>query len=215
MRAVCFDFDGTLVDSEVFHAQNWHEFFASCGVDITPEAFLRDYAGVPWVKVADAVHQLFEIDHCPQTTVEKMEALTHEALLARGIPAKDGAAALLAELHGQVPLAVVTGAPRPYVEGILAKLGWLKYFDHVFCGEDVPMNKPAPDIYQLACRTLGFDTHQVVAVEDSHTGAQSALSAGLRVVVVNDTHVVGQDMTDYRYATLVDVQADQACWRVA
>ncbi|MGF1688649.1 HAD family phosphatase [Photobacterium japonica] len=215
MRAVCFDFDGTLVDSEVFHAQNWHEYFAGCGVDISPDAFLREYAGIPWVKVAEAFHQLFDFAHCPQTTVEKMEALTHDALLARGIPAKDGAAALLAELHGQVPLAVVTGAPRPYVEGILAKLGWLPYFDHIFCGEDVPMNKPAPDIYQLACQTLGLDVRDVVAVEDSQTGAQSASSAGLRVVVVNDIHPVGEGMTPYRYATLLDVHADQASWRVA
>ncbi|MGF1723796.1 HAD family hydrolase [Photobacterium nomapromontoriensis] len=215
MQAVCFDFDGTLVDSEVFHANNWSQYLASCGVEVSADAFLREYAGVPWSTVADTFHQMFDFAHCPLTTVMQMEQLTHKTLLESGIPAKEGAAEMLQQLHGTLPLAVVTGAPREYVEGILAHLGWLAYFEHIFCGEDVATNKPAPDIYQLACQTLGYSVNEVVAVEDSQTGVQSASTAGLRVVVVNDIHPVGLDLTPYRYQTLLEAQAQQACWLVA
>lgn len=215
MQAVCFDFDGTLVDSEVFHAKNWTQYLAEYGVEMSADAFLHEYAGVPWINVADTFHALFDFAHCPQTTVDHMEQLTHRTLLESGIPAKEGAIDMLQQLHGKLPLAVVTGAPREYVEGILAHLGWLAYFDHIFCGEDVAVNKPAPDIYQLACRTLGYSAEKIVAVEDSQTGVQSASSAGLRVVVVNDTHPVGAHLTQYRYQTLLEAQAQQACWLVA
>ncbi|PSW21265.1 HAD family phosphatase [Photobacterium sanctipauli] len=215
MQAVCFDFDGTLVDSEVFHAGNWSEYLGSLGVDFSAADFLREYAGVPWVKVATALVQQFSLSVEAAVIVTDMEQLTHKAILEKGIPAKEGAVDLLKHLHGELPLAVVTGAPRVYVEGILAHYGWLDYFDHVFCGEDVKQNKPAPDIYQLACHTLGLASSQVVAIEDSLTGAQSANSAGLRLVVVNDIHPVGESLTPYCYRTLKDAYSEQTDWLVA
>ncbi|MGF1681233.1 HAD family hydrolase [Photobacterium minamisatsumaniensis] len=215
MQAVCFDFDGTLVDSEVFHAENWCDYLQSLGADFSATTFLRDYAGVPWVKVAKALYGHFSLSVNPDVMVTEMERLTHQAIIEKGIPPKLGAEEILKRLHGTLPLVIVTGAPRGYVEGILGLHGWLDYFDHIFCGEDVPANKPAPDIYQLACRTLGVQSHQAVAIEDSLTGAHSATSAGLRLVVVNDTHPIGDQLTPYCYQTLIDAQIGQNQWLIA
>ncbi|PSW08696.1 HAD family phosphatase [Photobacterium rosenbergii] len=215
MQAVCFDFDGTLVDSEIFHAQNWSQYLSGLNIDISAHDFLADFAGVPWEKVANHFSSMAPIPHSTSTVVSDMERLTYQAIVERGIPAKQGAFDLIKSLHGSLPLAVVTGSPRVYVEGILSHLGWLHYFDHVFCGEDVANNKPAPEIYQLACRTLGVREHQAVAIEDSQTGAQSAFTAGLRLVVVNDLHPFGAEMTPYRYDNLAEAQAQQAKWLVA
>ncbi|MGF1703802.1 HAD family phosphatase [Photobacterium makurazakiensis] len=215
MQAVCFDFDGTLVDSEVFHAENWSYYLQSLGADFPATTFLRDYAGVPWVKVAKALHDHFSLSASPEVIVTEMERFTHQAIIEKGIPAKLGAEETLKRLHGKLPLVIVTGAPRNYVEGILGLHGWLDYFDHIFCGEDVLANKPAPDIYQLACKTLGFQSHQVVAIEDSLTGAHSATSAGLRLVIVNDTHPICDQLTPYRYQTLLDAQTEQSHWLIA
>ncbi|WEM41163.1 HAD family phosphatase [Photobacterium sp. DA100] len=215
MQAVCFDFDGTLVDSEIFHAENWSQYLSGLNIDISAHDFLVDFAGVPWEIVANHFSSVANLPHTAATVVSDMERLTYKAIIERGIPAKQGALELIKSLHGARPLAVVTGSPRNYVEGMLAHLGWLHYFDHVFCGEDVKNNKPAPEIYQLACRTLGIAENQAVAIEDSQTGAQSAYTAGLRLVVVNDLHPVGQDLTPYRYDNLLEAQAQQASWLVA
>ncbi|KLV07045.1 hypothetical protein ABT56_05635 [Photobacterium aquae] len=215
MQAVCFDFDGTLVDSEVFHAGNWSQYFARYGVEVSPADFLKEFAGVPWEKVAAAFHEAHGLAHCPTITVRDMEALTFDALVAGLMPVRPGAEDMIKQLHGSLPLAVVTGAPRHYVEGILGKLGWLAYFDHIVCGEDVISNKPSPDIYLLACERLGLPTDKVVAIEDSETGAQSAHSAGLRLVVVNDLHSVGVGKTNYRYPTLTHASQHQSDWLVA
>ncbi|MCW8327690.1 HAD family phosphatase [Photobacterium sp. SDRW27] len=204
MQAICFDFDGTLVDSEVFHASNWSAYLAQCGTELTSNEFLRDYAGVTWDKVAGALQQRFSLDITIEQMLVQMELITRNALRHGKIPAKAGVDNMLRQLHGQVPLAVVTGAPREYVEGILHLHGWLDMFEHIFCGEDVSNNKPAPDIYHLACETLGYKATQVIAIEDSFTGVKSACSAGLKVVLVNDEQPDWRIIPDYHFTTMFE-----------
>ncbi len=204
MQAICFDFDGTLVDSEVFHAQNWSDYLAQNEVEIPSDLFLRDYAGVTWIKVAQDLKDRFSLKPTVEQILEQMVEITHDALMKGTIPAKDGVDTMLRDLHGSLPLAVVTGAPREYVEGILQRHGWLDLFEHVFCGEDVKNNKPEPDIYQLACKTLGYCTSRVIAIEDSLTGMQSATSAGLKVVLVNEEENNWHVMPDYHFSSIMD-----------
>lgn len=204
MQAICFDFDGTLVDSEVFHANNWSSYLAQYGKEMSSALFLREYAGVTWDKVAAALQARFSLDLSIEQMLVQMERLTRSALLQGNIPAKVGAEDMLHQLHGHLPLAVVTGAPREYVEGILHRHGWLDLFEHVFCGEDVDKNKPEPDIYHLACETLGYNSSQVIAIEDSLTGVQSASSAGLRVVLVNEEQPDWAITPDYHFTTMVE-----------
>lgn len=202
MQAICFDFDGTLVDSEVFHAANWSYYLAQNGKDMSSSVFLREFAGVPWQKVAVALQERFALEASVEQILEQMERLTRDELLNGTIPAKAGVESMLRQLHGQLPLAVVTGAPREYVEGILHRHGWLELFDHIFCGEDVEKNKPHPDIYQLACDTLGYSASQVIAIEDSLTGMKSAFSAGLKVVLVNEYQHDWHVAPDYHFTSM-------------
>ncbi|OAN18138.1 hypothetical protein A3K86_04345 [Photobacterium jeanii] len=185
MQAICFDFDGTLIDSEVFHAQNWADYINSIGGVMSQPHFLDQYAGLPWPKVAVAMKEQFSLQHEVLHIVQEMELLTREMLMKGHIPAMPGVDAALKHLHGQCPLMVVTGSPREYVEGILDRLGWLSLFDGVVTGQDVKNNKPSPEIYQLACSQLNEKPQNVIAVEDSLTGATSSLSAGLPTILVN------------------------------
>ena len=202
MQAICFDFDGTLVDSEVFHADNWSTFLESWNIDFSKSSFLTDYAGVTWDKVAIDLKSRFTIEPSVEHMLEQMELITEQALLVGNIPAKSGVDALLRTLVGKVPLAVVTGAPRIYVEEILTRHGWLELFDHVFSGDDVANNKPAPDIYQLACETLGFAPHEVLAIEDSLTGVTSSVAAGLKTVLVNEVELEHNQPLDYSFYSM-------------
>jgi len=210
MQAICFDFDGTLVDSEVFHANNWSSYLAKLGKEMPSALFLSEYAGVTWDKVAVALKERFSLDLSIEQMLVQMEQRTREALQQGTIPAKVGAEEILHKLHGHLPLAVVTGAPREYVEGILHRHGWLDLFDYVFCGEDVDKNKPEPDIYHYACRILGYHTSQVIAIEDSFTGVQSAYSAGLKVVLVNQDQNDWLITPDYHFETMAQAHSTVA-----
>ena len=207
MQAICFDFDGTLVDSEVFHAANWCGYLARHGKEMPSAAFLGEFAGVPWNKVAAVLQQRYSLPLSAEQILEHMELLTREALLTGTIPAKNGVDSMLRQLHGRLPLAVVTGAPREYVEGILYRHGWLELFDYVFCGEDVENNKPDPDIYQLACATLGHTASQVMAIEDSITGVKSASSAGLTVVLVSEHRHEQYITPDYHFTSMMEAHS--------
>ncbi len=172
--------------------------------------FLSEYAGVTWDKVAVALKERFSLDLSIEQMLVQMEQRTREALQQGTIPAKVGAEEILHKLHGHLPLAVVTSAPREYVEGILHRHGWLDLFDYVFCGEDVDKNKPEPDIYHYACRILGYHTSQVIAIEDSFTGVQSAYSAGLKVVLVNQEQNDWLITPDYHFETMAQAHSTVA-----
>ena len=104
---------------------------------------------------------------------------------AGGVPAKPGAEALHARLRaGGVPCAVATSSAQ--AEAALSLGGRLAGFGAVVTGDQVANGKPAPDIYLEAARRLGVAPGDCLALEDSDTGARSALAAGMRVVVVPD-----------------------------
>jgi HAD superfamily hydrolase (TIGR01509 family) len=103
------------------------------------------------------------------------------ARIGAAVVAVDGAAELVAALHGRVPIGVASNSVRAAVELALARAG-LGGFDAVVCGDDVAAAKPAPDVYLEACRRLGVAPADAVAVEDSPAGVASARAAGLVVV---------------------------------
>ena len=204
MQAVCFDFDGTLVDSEVFHAQTWLDYLASLGVHIEFDEFMTQFAGVTWNRVAAHFIEETPLSLTVEDMVMVMEQKTTLAFQVKGaIPAKSGVNSLLEGLYGVCPLAIVTGAPRHYVEWMLKEHNWLGYFSVIVCGDDVMNNKPAPDVYQLACQRLGCEPHQALAIEDSLTGMQAALSAGLSTMVVCDHALLWTTQADWRFFSLL------------
>ncbi|PSV10744.1 HAD family hydrolase [Photobacterium leiognathi] len=185
MQTLFFDFDGTLVDSERFHAANWSQYLAGHGVELSIDTFMSQYAGVTWPHIAEHFISHYNISTTVSAMINEMEALTEAMIIEKGIPAMPGVDDLLKTLSGKVPMAVVTGAPRDYVTGVLAHHGWLSLFDNVFSGYEVTNNKPAPDVYLQACKTMHVLPEKAVAVEDSRTGLMSALSANIHAVFVN------------------------------
>ena len=185
MQTLFFDFDGTLVDSETFHADNWSAYLATYGVTLTAEDFIEYYAGVTWPKIAKHFIDSYQLNVDTVTITTELEALTEAKIRQQGIPALPGVDDVLNAFSGKVPMAVVTGAPRDYVEGVLKQHGWLDLFDQVFSGYEVINNKPSPDVYLQACQAMKVNSHQAVAIEDSRTGLQSAKNADIYCLLIN------------------------------
>lgn len=185
MQAIFFDFDGTLVDSERFHAANWQQYLAGKGIALSVDTFMAQYAGVTWPNIAKHFIEHYQLTISVDMMIQDMEALTDTMIAEKGIPAMPGVETVLRTLSGRIPMAVVTGAPREYVTDVLTHHGWLSLFDHVFSGYEVENNKPAPDVYLQACQTMSVVPEHAIAVEDSRTGLMSALSANIHAVFVN------------------------------
>ena len=191
MKAVLFDMDGTLVDSEKLWEVALQVLYSRLGGELTPAVREATVGGS-----AESLMQIIYTDLGLDPDADEMAAHSdwlHENtadLFDGGLPWCDGARELLDTLaDSAVPMALVTNTRRALTERALDSIG-RHYFAASVCGDEVVRAKPAPDPYQRAAALLGFDPAQCLAIEDSVTGAASAEDAGCPVLVVpNDVEV--------------------------
>ncbi|MQA16742.1 MAG: HAD-IA family hydrolase [Pseudonocardiaceae bacterium] len=204
LRAVIFDVDGTLADTERDgHRPAFNEAFAAAGLPyrwdeaeygtllvITGgsrriERYLRD-RGVPAPRAADLAAEL----HATKT------ARFVDRVRAGLVPARPGVAEVLRELQAAgVRLAVATTGSREWVMELLDGLFGPDMFEVVLTGTDVPARKPDPAVYQQTVCRLRLPAECVIAVEDSAIGCSAAVAAGLRCMVVTNDYTSDQDFS--------------------
>lgn len=184
MKAIVFDMDGILFDTERVCDQAWRQAaeemqFAEI------DAAIEDCRGL---NRADT-RAFFEA-HFPHVNYPAFHKRNHEImaeLLADGMPIKTGAIELLQWLRDEkwrVALATSTG--RESTMHHLESAQMTQYFDQIITGEQVQHGKPDPEIYAKACAAIGAFPATTYAVEDSPNGIRSAAAAGLRVIMVPD-----------------------------
>lgn len=193
MRAVLFDMDGTLVDSEKLWDIAIQELYRKFGGEISPE-IRESTVGGSADSVMKIVYTDLGLEQDPvdmAATADWLHEITGD-LFDGGLPWCPGARELLDEIAGAgVPMALVTNTRRALTERALNSIG-RHYFSVSVCGDEVPRGKPAPDPYRQAAALLGVDPAHCLAIEDSVTGTASAESAGCPVLVVpNDVAVPG------------------------
>jgi HAD superfamily hydrolase (TIGR01509 family) len=191
MRAVLWDMDGTLVDSEKLWDIALYVLYERLGGTLTPAIRAATVGGS-----AEDVMRIVYADLALEADSAQM-ALTaawlHDytaGLFDQGLPWCGGARELLEALAAEgVPMALVTNTRRFLTERALNSIG-RHHFSATVCGDEVARGKPAPDAYELAAELLGESPEHCLAIEDSLTGTASAESAGCPVLVVpNDVDV--------------------------
>ena len=180
IRAILWDNDGVLVDTEGLYFQAGHEVLATQGVELTH----RDFAEQSLQK------GLSVFDFLPDQNAELIEQLRlkrnarYSALLAEGVQVVDGVVETLETFQGRVQMGIVTGSRRDHFDIVHAKTDLLPFFDFVLAREDYEEAKPHPDAYLTAMRLHGLQPDDCVVVEDSERGCVAAAAAGLRVLAV-------------------------------
>ena len=189
--AICFDLDGTLVDSERVHWRAYRAVLITFGFDIDLEEYRHrfiahgggsDWACERWALPIDAAE------------LRARKAVVYRDLIAAGVPPMPGARACIERLHGSRPLAVVTNSTRDEAEVLLASLGVTPLFDALVTRERYVAAKPAPDAYLAAASTLKRTPAGCIAVEDTPRGLQAARAAGLRTIAVPGELMADQDV---------------------
>jgi beta-phosphoglucomutase len=194
LRAVIFDFDGVLVDSEPLHYQAFQEVLAPLGLSYSYERYVEHYIGFD---DRDGFREAFGEAHLPLEAERLAQLLRAKArafqrIVSRGVRPFPGALALVRDLsaHG-VPLAIASGALRQEIAWILQALGIEQAFAIIVAADDVQQSKPHPETYQMALRNLqtAFESANIrsqncLAIEDTANGILAARNAGLRCVAV-------------------------------
>lgn len=181
-RAVVFDMDGLLLDSERAWEAAERRFMAAHGAELTQEdrrASLGRSVGEVIVWYAHRIG--WPEERVDELRDELMKLVWEE--YDHIVPMR-GAAELVERLRGRVPLGIASNTDRSLVDHALAASGFSGAFDAVVTVDDVAHPKPAPDIYVAVCERLGTQPHETVALEDSETGVAAAKAAGVWTVAV-------------------------------
>lgn len=185
VRAVIFDMDGTLLDTEAEHRRTMAEVAAALGWPFSDEVQLA-MVGIHRDANRVMLRARFGADFPLEQFYADSDRL-FEAALEAVIPMRPGVEPMLARLASAgIPLAVATSTEAPYACQRLEKAGLLDYFDVIVTRNDVERPKPHPEPYLLAAKRLGVAVTDAVAVEDSYAGVRSAAGAGMATVMVPD-----------------------------
>jgi beta-phosphoglucomutase-like phosphatase (HAD superfamily) len=185
-RAVIFDMDGTLLDTEPLAARAGGEAASALGVAFDP-ALALTLVGKNFADCSAFLRGHFGRDYPTEALLGSWHA-AYDGIVAReGFALKDGVHALLDWLDAAaIPRAIATSTRRDRAEAKLAHAALLPRFHAVVGGDEVARGKPAPDIYVTAAGRLGVAPHACVALEDSEPGFRSALAAGMTPILVPD-----------------------------
>jgi HAD superfamily hydrolase (TIGR01509 family) len=188
IKAIAWDIDGTLIDSEPVHHKALMAVSARYGVKIAADD--ERFIGVAMSDVWAVLSPLYPASLDSQTWLaEIVDAYIERA--GELMPIPGAPQTVLALASSGVVQCAVSNSSRRIVEANLKTMGLDRVMAFAIAREDVTEGKPDPEPYRLACQRLGLDAAQILAVEDSLVGAQSAQAAGMPVLRY------GTDFTDF------------------
>jgi len=204
-KAVLWDLDGTLVDSEEFHWLSWRDTLRPEGVELTYEQFLASFGQRndrilgAWLGAGVDPERARSIGDAKEAEYRRL-AETH------GLNPLPGAREWLMALRtAGWKQSIASSAPRENVEVMLRVLDLTQYLDGIVGAEDVTIGKPDPQVFLTAAARLGIAPAGCVVVEDAAAGVEGARRGGMKCIGVTKNGVLDADVV---VASLTDLPRD-------
>jgi len=185
-KAIIFDMDGVIVDSEPLHEHAFREVFAEIGYGANHGVDFAAYYGCSdlelWLD--------FVAKHRPKQSLEELVEWKHRLLvkkLREKQPIFPGLPELLEKCAARYGLAVASGSTHRVINEVLAMQNLRRFFLAVVSAEDVTAGKPAPDIFLRSAELLGVEAKDCCVIEDSAAGVEGALAAGMSVIAITNS----------------------------
>ena len=196
-KAVIFDMDGVIFDTEKVYLDIWIEVFEKYGYKMTKELYVN-VMGTGRKNVIKTFLENFGDDLPIEKMYEEKDNQLFYIIENQGIPLKEGVKELFSMLKEKnYKIALATSAKRERVEKQI-KDKWLKEsFDAIVCGDDVEKGKPSPDIFLKAAKKIDVEPEKCFVVEDSPAGIKAAFSGGMKGIHVEDLKAADEDILKY------------------
>ena len=204
-KAVIFDMDGVIFDSERLVLEGWQEIAAKYGIKGMEEVLPR-WLGVNAQATREIFREYYGQDFPYDEYKKEASALFHSRYGNGKLPLKPGVKELLSYLKENGYLVGLASSTRQaIVEQEIRDAGLMPYFDNLVCGDMLKRSKPEPDIYLKACENLDVEPRMAVAVEDSYNGIRSAKRAGMVPVMVPDMVQPDEEMRSLAHKICKDL----------
>lgn len=185
-KAVIFDMDGLMIDSERVTFKWYKEYMRQCGMDM-PEEFYKTLQGQTKAECKQKLIKTYGNDFPYEESVDWVHKKMQEEFENDGIPIKEGLVELLKFLkEKKYKTVVATSSERKRVEFILEKAGIRQYFNDIICGDEVEKGKPNPEIFLRACEKVNVNPENALVLEDSEAGIEAANVGNINVICVPD-----------------------------
>lgn len=206
MKAVVFDMDGLMFDTERVFVKAWDYAGEKMGLGKTGYMVLKTLG----VNV-NASKQIWIEEFGDRYNEEDLRKYSKEFIndyySKNKVPIKKGLYVLLDYLRENgYKLAVASSTKRSEVEQHLKNAGVFDYFEAVICGDMVEKSKPEPEIYLKACEALGVEPTEALALEDSRNGLLSAYRAGMKVIMVPDLWEADEEVKGFLWKMCNDLE---------
>lgn len=215
LKAVIFDMDGVIIDSEPMHFKVDKRLLSNFGLEVDNH-FLSQYVGVSNPEMFADIKEKFNIKYSIDELLDLKQNFLLEALNETKLDAVSGVRELIIDLaSNNVLLAIASSSPRIFIEAVIKKLDLEQYFKVVVSGEELEKSKPAPDIFIKAASLLGVGRDECIVIEDAATGVEAAFAAGIKCVGYKNPNsgnqnlskasVIVDDMRKLNYISLCNI----------
>ncbi|MGD8779176.1 MAG: HAD family phosphatase [Ignavibacteria bacterium] len=193
IKAIFFDNDGILVDTEKLYFQSNKIILKEFGIELTTGLYIENYLK----RSKGTWHFLKKLGVSDEDIIklrDKRNNIYNELLKHNSIKI-EGVEETLQYLYGKYKLVIVTSSRRDHFETIHSNTGLLKYFDFTLTSDECPVTKPDPLPYLTALKQSGFKKEECIIVEDSERGLKSAIAAGIKCYVIPTELTKNSDFT--------------------
>lgn len=199
MKAVIFDMDGVIIDSEPFWQRAEFEVFSSLGVIVDSE-FTSLTKTMTTVEVTKFWYEKFPWESKSMEQVEEMVVSRVIEMIKESGSEIEGIESFIEKLKSNgFKIGLATNSPYKIIPIVLKKAGISEYFDILFSAEFVEFGKPDPAVYLMTSKKLGINPENCIVIEDSYSGMLAAKKAGMKVAAfTNGNQDVNVSLADYK-----------------
>ena len=194
LKAVLFDMDGVIVDTEPLHREAYFLMFKDMGIHVTEQMY-TSYTGQSTINICKQLVGHFNLDTDPKTLVAiKRKHFKYLFENDSSLQLLDGVLDLIKNYHKNgLTLVLASSASMPNINRIFERFDLDRYFVAKLSGADLKQSKPHPEIFIKAAQAAGQPKEQCMVIEDSSNGIKAANDAGIFVIGYDSTHSTDQD----------------------
>ncbi|XCF07556.1 HAD family phosphatase [Tamlana crocina] len=194
LKAVIFDMDGVIIDSEPLHNKAYHDMFDEIGIEVSAEMY-QSFTGQSTINICKRLCDHFNLEQTPEHLVSlKRKHYKRFFESDSELTLIDGVLDLIQDYHNNgVTLVLGSSASMGGINQIFERFDLNQYFKAKFSGGDLKQSKPHPEIFLKSAEATGYNKEECLVIEDSTNGVEAAKAAGIFCVGYDSFHSKNQD----------------------